>query len=230
LPSNWPRTSRRLISGGAAAVDGFKTLQIEIGSAAIDHEQADAAAIVALARGTGGDDQVIRPGRGDDSGLFPGQDVIVALEPCGGRDIGEVEARSLLGPGQRPDLDARNDVGNEALLLLTRARVLDQAARQHNRLDERFHDEMAAEFLHDDHGRQRTAAETAGILGKRRGKQAEFGKGLPLLAAEAVLAGNDVAAGVEIILVAQQALDAGTQQFLLFRELYVHPILLWRCC
>ena len=144
----------------------------------------------------------------------------------------------LLGPGQRPDLHARNDVGNEALLLLAGAGVLDQAAREHDSLDERLDHEMAAELLHYDHGRQRTATETADILGKRRGEQAELGKGLPLLAAKALLARDDLAAGVEIILIAQQALDAGSQQFLLFRELDIHPIascvaardqaLLWR--
>jgi hypothetical protein len=34
----------------------------------------------------------------------------------------------------------------------------------------------------------------------------------------------------KVILVAQQALNAGPQQFLLFRELDIHPILSWRGC
>ena len=42
-------------------------------------------------------------------------------------------------------------------------------------------------------------------------EQAEFGERLPLLAAETLLARDDLAARVEIILVAQQALDAGSQ-------------------
>ena len=46
---------------------------------------------------------------------------------------------------------------------------------------------------------------------ERRGEQAEFGERLPLLAAETFFARDDLAARVEIILVAQQALDAGSQ-------------------
>src|SRR6516164_6311510 len=106
--------------------------------------------------------------------------------------------------------------------------MLDQAARNHDRLDEGLDDQMTAEFLHDDHGRERPAAKPADLFGKRRGQQAEFGESVPLLAAETVLAREDLAARVEIITVAQQALNAGSQQFLLFRELDIHPILLWQ--
>ena len=63
------------------------------------------------------------------------------------------------------------------------------------------------------------------LFGERRGQQAELGEGLPLLAAVALFARDDLAARVEIILVAQQALNAGSQQLLLFRELDIHPIL-----
>ena len=89
--------------------------------------------------------------------------------------------------------------------------MLDQAAGQHHRLDKGLDHEVAAEFLHDDHGRQRAATETADVLGERRREQAEFGESLPLLAAEALFARDDLAARIEIILVAQQALDAGSQ-------------------
>jgi hypothetical protein len=70
---------------------------------------------------------------------------------------------------------------------------------------------MAAEFLHDDHGRQCPAAETADRFGERCGQQAEFGERLPLLAADPLLARDDLAARLEILPVAQQALDAGSQ-------------------
>jgi hypothetical protein len=70
---------------------------------------------------------------------------------------------------------------------------------------------MATKFVHDDHGRQRPAAKAADFLGERCGKQAEFGELLPLLAAVSLFARDDLAARLEIILVAQQALDAGSQ-------------------
>ena len=60
---------------------------------------------------------------------------------------------------------------------------------------------------------------------QRHSQQAELGESRPLLPAETFLACNDLAPRLEIILVAQQALDAGPQQFLLFRELNIHPIL-----
>ena len=65
------------------------------------------------------------------------------------------------------------------------------------------------------------------LLKAHRAKQSEFGKRPPLLAAPAFFAGDDLAARVETILIAQQALDARPQQFLLFRELDIHPISLF---
>jgi hypothetical protein len=41
-------------------------------------------------------------------------------------------------------------------------------------------------------------------------------------ATETLLGRDDLAARLEIILIAQQALHAGPQQFLLFRELDIH--------
>jgi len=61
---------------------------------------------------------------------------------------------------------------------------------------------MPAELVHDDHGRQRPAAEPADGFRERRGEQAELGEFIPLPAAKPLLARNDLAAGVEIILVA----------------------------
>ena len=65
--------------GRAAAVDGLETLQIEIGGAAIDHEQADATAIVAMARGARGDDEIVRPGRSQHRRLLAGEHVAIAV-------------------------------------------------------------------------------------------------------------------------------------------------------
>jgi len=98
------------------------------------------------------------------------------------------------------------------------------------RLNERLDHEMTAEFVHDDHGRQCPAAEAADVFAERCREQTEFGEGRPLLAAKTLLARDDLAAGVEVVLVAQQPLHGGPQQFLLFRELDIHPILSCRRC
>ena len=67
-------------------------------------------------------------------------------------------------------------------------------------------------------------SKSADGLRERRGEQAEFGERLPLFAADPLFTRDDLASRVEVILAAQQALDAGSQQFLFFRELDIHPI------
>jgi len=134
-----------------------------------------------MPRSPGRDDQIVRPGRGDHGGLLASQDVILAVAPCRGRDIGEIKARALFGPGQGPNRRAGDDVGNEALLLLLGACLLEQAAGEHHCLDERLDYKMTAELLHDDHGRQKAAAKTTDLLGEWRGEQTELGERSPLL-------------------------------------------------
>ncbi|MGY4617729.1 hypothetical protein ACVWZ4_002956 [Bradyrhizobium sp. USDA 4472] len=102
--------------------------------------------------------------------------------------------------------------------------MLKEAAREHDSLDERLDYEMTAKLVRDDHHRQRTAAETTDFLGERGSQQAELRKRLPLRAAVTFLAHHDLAASIEVIVVAQQALNAGSEQFLLFRELDIHSL------
>src|SRR5207244_11969238 len=63
----------------------------------------------------------------------------------------------------------------------------------------------------------------------RRRAEPEFGERFPVPAAPAFIARNDLAALVEIVLLAQKPLNAGTEQFLLFRQLNIHrmPRAMW---
>jgi len=58
------------------------------------------------------------------------------------------------------------------LLLLVGSRLFNQAAGNHNRLDEWLNDQVTAELLHDDHGRERAAAKAADLFGKWSAQQA----------------------------------------------------------
>src|SRR6266850_224987 len=62
-------------------------------------QASSAARILALPRGPGRNDQIIRPGSRDDGRLLAGQDVILAIAPRRGPDVSEVEARARFGPG-----------------------------------------------------------------------------------------------------------------------------------
>src|SRR6476661_7807864 len=81
---------------------------------------------------------------------------------------------------------------------------------------------MTAELLHDDHASQRTRAEAAKIFSEWRGQQAKLGEGIPMLSAPAFFGCNDLAARVEVVLVAEQALNAVTQELLFICKLNIH--------
>src|ERR1700724_1960644 len=106
--------------------------------------------------------------------------------------------------------------------LRIRAESLDQAAGEYHRLKIRLQHKMTAECLHDDHGFDRSAAETARLLGKRRGEQAEIGEFLPVWLAPAILASNDRAAPIEIVTCPQHPLDGVLQDLLFVYEFDVH--------
>ena len=188
----------------------------------VDDEQADAGPI---ARPTGRarrDDQLVGPRRADHRRLGSAQDETVSLAARGRHHIVEIIARASLRPGERPYRASVHDRRQEARALLGRANILDQAACENDRLEIGLDNELAAELLHYDHGRKRATAKPARALLKWCRAQAELGKGAPVPAAKALIGRDDLAAFIEIILIAQKPLNAGTQQFLLFRQLNIH--------
>src|SRR5262249_20135566 len=98
-----------------ATVDGLEALQVHVGSATINDEQADTAPILSLARGASRNDQIVCQRARDAGRLLAGQYVIASFLPGRSGDICKVEARAVLGPCQRPDLRARHDIGDKAL-------------------------------------------------------------------------------------------------------------------
>ena len=181
---------------------------MQIGRVAIDHKEADAGAVMWAAGCSRRDDQFVGPGCRHHRRLGAAQNVAVALTPRRRGDMAEVVTRTPFRPGQRPDRLTGHDLRQPGFTLRRRAGVLDQAARKNHGLDKRLDHEVTAELLHDDHGRQWPAAKTADGFRERRGEQAEFGERFPLFAAEALFARDDLAACIEIILVAEQTLHA----------------------
>ena len=88
----------------------------------------------------------------------------------------------------------------------------DEAAAEQHARRVGFDDEAAAEPLHERHERHRVAAEPAIGLGERNAEPAEFGEGGPLFGGEAGFALRQRAAGLEVVFVADEALDAFGEQ------------------
>jgi hypothetical protein len=126
------------------------------------------------------------------------------------------------GPGERPDRLTSHDAREMYVLLGGGAGICDQTTGEYHGLEKRLDHEMPAKFLHQNHGRQSPAAETTDFLRKWSGKKAEFRERTPDVAAEALFGSEDLAARIESVCVPQQALKAGSQQFLLFCQLDVH--------
>ena len=59
---------------------------------------------------------------------------------------------------------------------------------------------------------------------KRCCAQSKLGERAPVLAAPAFIRRNNFSAFVEIVLITQEALNAGAEQFLFFRQLDIHPM------
>ena len=66
--------------------------------------------------------------------------------------------------------------GRNALPLVFGAEIAQQSAGEHDRLDEGLDDEPSAAFLHDDHGFDGTAADTAIFLGEGCCEKAQLGE------------------------------------------------------
>jgi hypothetical protein len=102
--------------------------------------------------------------------------------------------------------------------------MLHEAAADHHRAEIGLDDQGFAELLHDDHVVDRAAAQAAQVLAERSPQDAQFlGEGLPVVGAPAALGSDDLATGLEVVLVLQEARDRVADHRLLFGEVEVHP-------
>ena len=166
------RTSRRLISAARRPSMVLKLCRCRLAARRSTTNRLTPPRSRAITRGARGDDQIIRPGR--------------ARRRRPSRRSGR-SRRPRAAPSSRHWRDRKREPfsvqasaqivfpatmsGMKRLLLRRRIpSLLDQAAGEHHRLDERLDHEVTAELLHDDHGRQRAAAEPADVFRERRGQ------------------------------------------------------------
>jgi hypothetical protein len=190
----------------------------------VDEEDGDAL-LIALATGRArGDDERVGPRRTNDDGFVTVQRVACARLLRGDREVGEVVAALRFSEGEREDALAFDEFGDELFLLRLRAAVAEEAAPQHHRAEVGLDHQAAAEFFHDDHGFDRTAAEAAEIFRERCAEQAQLSEGRPVLVVPAAVALRDRAAIVERVVVLHELLHAVAQQRLFFGEGKIHCV------
>src|SRR5262249_17217334 len=120
-------------------------------------------------RSPGRHDQPVGPGSGNHRGLRAIQDIVVALTARRGSNVTQVIAALFFGPCQCPYGPSSHDRDEMLLTLRDGADRLDQPTGDDNGFKERFDDQMTAEFLHDEHGRQRSATEATALFIEWRG-------------------------------------------------------------
>src|SRR5690606_26459996 len=97
-----------------------------------------------------------------------------------------------------------------------------ETARNDHRFEVRLDDEVTAEFFHDDHGFVGAAAKTALLFGERGCEKAEVRELFPDLGTPTFSRLSHLAACLEIIFVAEQALHGVAEQGLLLGERKIH--------
>src|SRR5690606_21419316 len=83
-------------------------------------------------------------------------------------------------------------------------------------------DEVTTELFHDDHGFDGTAAKTALLFGERGREKAKFRELRPDFRTPAISRLRHLAARLEVIFVAEQALNGVAKQGLLLGERKIH--------
>src|SRR5258706_5835187 len=207
---------------GAPAVNRLEALQVKVGGLPVYDEKADPVAVARTARRPRRDNQFVGPWRASHGCFCAAQDIFIPMTLRDRSDTAKIVAGASLRPGEGPNRFAGRYLRQKLLALRARSGLLDQPAREHNCLEERLDHESAAKLLHDDHARQRARAETAKIFRERCRQQAKFGESIPMLSAPALFARNDLAARVEVVLIAEQPLKAIAQQLLFICKLNVH--------
>jgi hypothetical protein len=156
---------------------------------------------------------------------------VAAKRPAGAflggleRHIGEVVARLTLQPGESELLLALDHRRQQRFLLRLAAGGRDHAAAQHDGRQERLQDQALSELLHDDHGLDRAAAVAAIFFREGHAEPAQLGELRPVLGQPAALGGDDLAAVLERVLVANEALGSLLELLLFVGKGQIHFLL-----
>ena len=142
-------------------------------------------------------------------------------------DILEIVARLPLGEGEGELAPAFGDRGQNLGLLLIRTCKRHGAAAHDHGGQIRLGDQAAAYGLHDDHRFDAGHAEAAMLLREGDGEPAELGELPPVLVGPALLGGHQLAARLEAVVLAHEALHALLQKLLVLGIVEVHGLSLF---
>ena len=179
----------------------------------------------AAAGGAGEHDDVVGGGGVVDHALVAGERPAGAFLGGLERHVGEIVARLALQPGEGELLLAFDHRRQQRLLLRLAAGRGDHAAAQHDGRQERLEHQAFAELLHDDHGLDRAAAVAAILFRERHAEPAQLGELRPVLRQPAAFGRGDLAAILERVLVANEALGAVLQLLLFVGKRQIHLFL-----
>ncbi len=204
------------------AVDGAVGAAGNAPGVAVDEEERDALLVAPRARAPRGDDDPVRAAAVQHDALVAAQNVAVALPGRRGLDIEQVVARLPLREGEgelhSPLRHLRQNLAFRRLI----AALQHQVGAEHDGGEIRLDDQPAAEALHDDHRLGRAAADPAVFLRQRRAEPAELRHRAPVVAAETIRRGHELAPVREVVILAHEAVDAVFQELLFFAERKVH--------
>ena len=161
------------------------------------------------------------PRRPNDHGLVPIQDKAGAVFLGGRLKIGQIIATARFCVGECKDVLARHDAAKVFFLLRIRA-ALEETTTANNARHVRLDHEALAELFHDDHRINRAATKAAIFFAERCHQETKLSKLCPHFRTPARFGRDDLAARVEIILLADQPREAVADHVLLFGEIEVH--------
>lgn len=147
---------------------------------------------------------------------------LVTVAARRGLDAVPVVPGRRFGRGHRNDGRSTDEVLQHVLRGIT-ARALQQAARDDDGVDEGFDDQRVAQRLGDHHRLDRTATDSAGLLGQRRPQNAQlFGESTPDVGLPALAEFGRGPAGLQVVTARQELGEPVAQQFLFLGQVEVH--------
>src|SRR3954465_9001810 len=190
-----------------------------------NQEYADAAGVALAALGARGDDQGVGALAVEHDEFLAVDHPAVALFLGRGRDVMQVVARVLLQLRERKGLAALDDARNVRGLLRGGPAMAQEAAGDDHGGEIRLEHQRLAHRLHRARDLDRARTEAALRHGERQRYRALLGQLAPDVFAPAALFRPLFLALVEIVGVAQQALDAFLEKPLLLRQIKIHFLL-----
>ncbi len=188
----------------------------------IDQEQSDAVGIARIPGCPRGHDDLFRRRRAKDDtlGAIDGEAVAGFLRL--GFDVEEVEPCLAFGEGKGQLQAAFGEFREQLLFLRFATAVEDEIAAKHHGGEVRLQNQASAEPFHDHHDLGGAAADPSILLGECDAQPAELRHLLPVVFAVAFARPRQLAPRLELVMFADEAVDAVFEELLFFGKRKVH--------